>query len=35
MLPKSDLTDFTWTTYATDSRYLLAYFYLKIAAEKY
>jgi hypothetical protein len=32
MLPKSQLTGFTWTLYKSESRYMLAYFYLKVAA---
>ena len=35
LLPKSELTGFTWSMYKSDSRYMLAHFYLKIAAERY
>ena len=35
ILPKSSLTDQTWSMYQTESRHMLAYFYLKMAAEQY
>ena len=35
ILPKSDFTGSTWAMYQTDSRYLLAYFYMKVAADRY
>jgi hypothetical protein len=35
ILPKSSLRDSTWGIYDSQSRHMLAYFYLKIAAEEY
>jgi hypothetical protein len=32
VLPKSQLTGFTWSLYKSQSRYMLGYFYLKVAA---
>jgi len=35
VMPKSEITGYTWGMYATEARYMLAYFYLKVAAERY
>lgn len=35
ILPKGKFTGYTWKMYQSESKYILAYFYLKIAAEKY